>query len=50
MNQNFVGAPDRDDIRVLEQLRRQLLPMVSVMNNLKVEMEVKMSRGEAVDG
>ncbi|CAO2657290.1 Nn.00g034160.m01.CDS01 [Neocucurbitaria sp. VM-36] len=49
MNQNFMGAPDREDLRILEQLRRQLLPMVAVMDKLKVEMEFKMSRGETVD-
>lgn len=49
MNQNFVGAPDREDLRVLDQLRRQLVPMIAVMDKLKVEMEIKMSRGEAVD-
>ncbi|KAH7402715.1 hypothetical protein BKA66DRAFT_404928 [Pyrenochaeta sp. MPI-SDFR-AT-0127] len=49
MNQNFAGAPDRDDLRILDQLRRQLLPMIAVMDKLKAEMEFKMNRGEAVD-
>lgn len=49
MNTNFAGAPDREDLRILDQLRRQLLPMIAVMDKLKGEMEFKMSRGEAVD-
>ncbi|KAF1841654.1 uncharacterized protein K460DRAFT_291750 [Cucurbitaria berberidis CBS 394.84] len=49
MNQNFMGAPDREDLRVLDQLRRQLLPMIAVLDKLKAEMEFKMSRGETVD-
>jgi len=49
MNQNFVGAPDREDLRVMDQLRRQLLPMIAVMDKLQAEMQYKMSRGESVD-
>jgi hypothetical protein len=49
MNQNFTGAPDREDIRILDQLRRQMLSMIAVMDKLKLEMEFRMSRGEAVD-
>ncbi|EMD65900.1 hypothetical protein COCSADRAFT_86252 [Bipolaris sorokiniana ND90Pr] len=49
MNQNFQGAPDRDDIRLLDQLRSQLMPMIKTMDRLQAEMQFKMSRGEAVD-
>ncbi|KAH9868454.1 hypothetical protein J1614_007526 [Plenodomus biglobosus] len=49
MNQNFQGAPDRDDLRILDQLRRQLLPMIAVMTKLQHEMQYKMERGLAVD-
>ena len=49
MNHNFAGAPDREDLRILDQLRRQLLPMIAVMDKLQAEMQFKMSRGEAVD-
>ncbi|CBX94494.1 hypothetical protein IAQ61_009663 [Plenodomus lingam] len=49
MNQNFQGAPDRDDLRILDQLRRQLLPMIAVMTKLQHEMQFKMERGLAVD-
>lgn len=49
MNQNFVGAPDREDLRILDQLRRQMLPMIGVMDKLQESMQLRMSRGEAVD-
>ncbi|KAI8938060.1 hypothetical protein NX059_005733 [Plenodomus lindquistii] len=49
MNQNFQGAPDREDLRILDQLRRQLLPMIAVMTKLQHEMQFKMERGLAVD-
>ncbi|CAN9164500.1 hypothetical protein CUC08_Gglean012079 [Alternaria sp. MG1] len=49
MNQNFQGAPDREDIRLLDQLRSQLMPMIKTMDRLQAEMQFKMSRGEAVD-
>lgn len=49
MNRNFQGAPDREDLRVLDQMRRQLLPMIAVMNKLQHEMSFKMERGLAVD-
>ncbi|CAG5178953.1 uncharacterized protein ALTATR162_LOCUS8959 [Alternaria atra] len=49
MNQNFQGAPDREDIRLLDQLRSQLMPMIKTMDRLQAEMQFKMSRGEVVD-
>lgn len=49
MNRNFQGAPDREDLRILDQMRRQLLPMIAVMNKLQHEMSFKMERGLAVD-
>ena len=49
MNQNFQSAPDREDIRLLDQLRSQLMPMIKTMDRLQAEMQFKMSRGEAVD-
>lgn len=49
MNRNFQGAPDREDLQVLDQMRRQLLPMIAVMNKLQHEMQYKMERGAAVD-
>ncbi|KAH6878138.1 hypothetical protein BKA58DRAFT_376584 [Alternaria rosae] len=49
MNQNFQGAPDREDIRLLDQLRSQLMPMIKGMDRLQAEMQYKMSRGEVVD-
>jgi len=49
MNQNFQGAPDREDIRLLDQLRSQLMPMIKGMERLQAEMQYKMSRGEVVD-
>lgn len=49
MNQNFAGVPDREDLKILDQMRRQLHPIISIMDKLKGEMEVKMHRGEAVD-
>ncbi|RMZ72198.1 hypothetical protein GMOD_00007206 [Pyrenophora seminiperda CCB06] len=49
MNQNFKGEPDRDDIRMLENLRNQLVPMIKNMDRLQGEMQFKLSRGEVVD-
>jgi len=49
MNQNFKGEPDRDDIRILENLRNQLVPMIKNMDRLQGEMEFKLNRGEVVD-
>ncbi|EDU50038.1 conserved hypothetical protein [Pyrenophora tritici-repentis Pt-1C-BFP] len=49
MNQNFKGEPDRDDIRMLENLRNQLVPMIKKMDRLQGEMEFKLNRGEVVD-
>ncbi|KAF2856758.1 hypothetical protein T440DRAFT_382715 [Plenodomus tracheiphilus IPT5] len=49
MNQNFQGAPDADDLKVLEDLRRQLVPMIAVMTALQHEMQFKMERGLSVD-
>jgi len=49
MNRNFQGAPDREDLQILDQMRRQLLPMIAVMNKLQHEMQYKMERGIAVD-
>lgn len=49
MNQNFVGAPDREDVRTMEQLRRQIIPMIAVMDKLQAEMQYRIGRGESVD-
>lgn len=49
MNQNFMGAPDREDLRILDQLRRYLVSMIAVMEKLQVEMQYKMNRGDVVD-
>jgi hypothetical protein len=49
MNHNFRGAPNREDLRLLDQLRSQLMPMIKTMERLQGEMQFKLSRGEAVD-
>jgi hypothetical protein len=49
MNHNFLGKPDGDDIKTLEGLRRGLLPMIAAMDKLRRDMDIKMSRGDAVD-
>jgi hypothetical protein len=49
MNQNFQGVPDRDDLRLLDHLRSQLMPMIKTMDRLQTDMQYRMSRGEVVD-
>ncbi|KAJ4384325.1 mediator of RNA polymerase II transcription subunit 8 [Didymella sp. IMI 355093] len=49
MNQNFVGQPNAEDIKALENLRRGLIPMLAALNKLKYDMEDARVRGTAVD-
>ncbi|KAF2032196.1 hypothetical protein EK21DRAFT_87322 [Setomelanomma holmii] len=49
MNANFLGAPNRDDMHTLESLRRQLMPMIGLLEKLQQDMQFKLSRGETVD-
>jgi hypothetical protein len=49
MNHNFLGQPTREDTQALDQLRRQLMPMIGLLDKLYSEMHAKMFRGEAVD-
>lgn len=49
MNQNFVGQPNAEDIRALENLRRGLVPMLAAMDKLQYDMNIAKQRGTAVD-
>ncbi|KAL6712358.1 mediator of RNA polymerase II transcription subunit 8 [Coniothyrium glycines] len=49
MNQNFLGEPSREDYRLLEDIRRNLIPMITAMDRLQAQMQFAMNRGEAVD-
>jgi hypothetical protein len=49
MNHNFLGAPTREDMQTLDSLRRQLMPMIGLLDKLHNDMHFKLSRGEAVD-
>ncbi|KAF1934369.1 uncharacterized protein M421DRAFT_415403, partial [Didymella exigua CBS 183.55] len=49
MNQNFVGQPNAEDIKALENLRRGLIPMLAALDKLKYDMEIAKKRGTAVD-
>jgi hypothetical protein len=49
MNHNFLGQPTREDTQTLDQLRRQLMPMIGLLDKLHADMYTKLSRGEAVD-
>lgn len=49
MNHNFLGQPGREDIQALEQLRRQLMPMIGLLDKLHADMQTKLYRGEVVD-
>ncbi|OAL05817.1 hypothetical protein IQ06DRAFT_289899 [Phaeosphaeriaceae sp. SRC1lsM3a] len=49
MNHNFLGQPGREDIQTLEQLRRQLMPMIGLLDKLHADMQSKLYRGEVVD-
>ncbi|KAH8726802.1 hypothetical protein GQ44DRAFT_612641 [Phaeosphaeriaceae sp. PMI808] len=49
MNQNFLGQPTREDTQTLDQLRRQLMPMIGLLDKLQNDMVFKLNRGETVD-
>ncbi|KAF2823336.1 hypothetical protein CC86DRAFT_372321 [Ophiobolus disseminans] len=49
MNHNFLGAPAREDTQTLDQLRRQLMPMVGLLDKMQHDMNVKLHQGQAVD-
>lgn len=49
MNQNFVGQPNAEDIKALENLRRGLIPMLAALDKLKYDMDIARQRGTAVD-
>ncbi|KAH7405845.1 hypothetical protein DE146DRAFT_649863 [Phaeosphaeria sp. MPI-PUGE-AT-0046c] len=49
MNHNFVGQPGREDTQTLEQLRRQLMPMIGLLDKLHADMQSKLYHGEVVD-
>jgi hypothetical protein len=49
MNHNFLGQPTREDLQTLDQLRRQLMPMIGVLDKLHADMQHKAFRGEVID-
>jgi hypothetical protein len=50
MNANFLGAPSREEIRVLEQLRGQIITTVKAIERLEQDAAQKLHRdGSAVD-
>jgi hypothetical protein len=49
MNHNFLGQPSREDLQTLDQLRRQLMPMIGLLDKLHADMQTKLFRGEVVD-
>ncbi|KAH7078997.1 hypothetical protein BKA63DRAFT_507530 [Paraphoma chrysanthemicola] len=49
MNHNFLGTPAKEDMQTLDSLRRQLMPMIGLLDKLHNDMLFKLSRGEAVD-
>jgi hypothetical protein len=49
MNHNFLGQPSREDLQTLDQLRRQLMPMIGLLDKLHSDMQQKLFRGEVVD-
>jgi hypothetical protein len=49
MNHNFLGQPSREDTQTLDQLRRQLMPMIGLLDKLHADMQTKLFRGEVVD-
>jgi hypothetical protein len=49
MNHNFLGQPTREETQTLDQLRRQLMPMIGLLDKLHLDMQQKMHRGEVVE-
>jgi hypothetical protein len=49
MNHNFLGQPGREDLQTLDQLRRQLMPMIGLLDKLHADMQTKMYNGGVVD-
>lgn len=49
MNHNFLGHAPREDLQALDQLRRQLMPMIGVLDKLHADMQHKAYRGEVID-
>jgi hypothetical protein len=49
MNHNFLGQPSREDLQTLDQLRRQLMPMIGLLDKLHADMQQKMFHGDVVD-
>jgi hypothetical protein len=50
MNANFLGAPSREEIRVLEQIRGQLITLVKAIERFEQDAAQKLHRdGSAVD-
>jgi hypothetical protein len=49
MNQNFLGAPSREEIRLLEQAQGKFIPMVKAMERLKSDLAPKLQRGDVSD-
>jgi hypothetical protein len=49
MNHNFLGQPSREDLQTLDQLRRQLMPMIGLLDKLHADMQQKMYHGDVVD-
>jgi len=48
MNQNFLGAPSREDLQVLETLRGRIMPMIGVLDKAHNDMQQALFRGEAL--
>ncbi|KAH3940238.1 hypothetical protein HBH70_228780 [Parastagonospora nodorum] len=48
MNQNFLGAPSREDLQVLETLRGRIMPMIGVLDKVHNDMQNHLFRGEAL--
>ncbi|KAF2132398.1 hypothetical protein P153DRAFT_364800 [Dothidotthia symphoricarpi CBS 119687] len=39
MNQYFAGQPTREDLQAIDQMRRQLVPMIGIMDKMRVDLE-----------
>jgi len=46
---NFLGVPTREDIQALEQLRRQFMPMIGVLEKLSNDMMLALQHQEAIN-
>jgi hypothetical protein len=49
MNHNFLGAPTREDLQTLDHLRRQLMPMIALIDKLHHDITIKLHQGAYID-